>query len=52
MGANPILVALAFTQSERLGRLVGPTALRGVSKLISMLLAAIAVAMVRQGLKG
>ena len=52
LAVNLVLVALAFTQSERLGRLVGPTALRAVSKLISMLLAAIAVAMVRQGLKG
>jgi multiple antibiotic resistance protein len=52
LAANLILVALAFTQGHRLDRLAGPTALRAISKLISMLLAAIAVAMVRQGLKG
>ncbi len=52
LAVNLALVALALTQGERLGRLAGPTALRAISKLISMLLAAIAVAMVRQGLKG
>lgn len=49
--ANLILVVLAFTYSERLGRLIGTTGLRAISKIIAMLLAAIAVHMIRQGLK-
>src|ERR1700679_3133467 len=40
---NLTLVALAFSQSERLERLVGQTGLRAVSKIIALLLAAIAV---------
>jgi multiple antibiotic resistance protein len=43
------LVALAFAQSERLERLVGQTGLRAVSKIIALLLAAIAVHIVRLG---
>lgn len=50
--ANLALVVLAFAYSERLARWLGETGLRAVSKIISMLLAAIAVAMIRQGLKG
>ncbi len=49
--ANLILVVLAFTYSERLGRLIGATGMRAISKIIAMLLAAIAVHMIRQGLK-
>ena len=48
--ANLGVVVLAFAYSEKLGRLIGATGLRAVSKIVSMLLAAIAVAMVRQGL--
>ncbi|HEY5080090.1 MAG TPA: MarC family protein [Opitutaceae bacterium] len=43
------LVALAFAESERLERLVGQTGLRAVSKIIALLLAAIAVHIVRLG---
>lgn len=50
--ANLILVALAFSQSERLERLIGQTGLRAISKIISLLLAAIAVHIVRRGLTG
>jgi multiple antibiotic resistance protein len=50
--ANLILVILAFTYSEALGRVIGGTGMRAISKIISMLLAAIAIAMIRQGLKG
>ena len=50
--ANLVLVVLAFTYSEKLGRLIGATGLRAISKIISMLLAAIAVNMIRQGWKG
>ena len=49
--ANLVLVVLAFTYSEPLGRIIGGTGMRAISKIISMLLAAIAVAMIRQGLK-
>jgi multiple antibiotic resistance protein len=46
---NLVLVALAFAQSERLERLIGQTGLRAISKIIALLLAAIAVHIVRQG---
>jgi multiple antibiotic resistance protein len=49
---NLVLVALAFSQSERLERLIGQTGLRAVSKIIALLLAAIAVHIVRQGFVG
>ena len=49
---NLVLVVLAFAYSDVLARRIGATGLRAISKIISMLLAAIAVAMVRQGLKG
>ena len=48
--ANLVLVVLAFIYSERLGRLVGAKGMRAVSKIIAMLLAAIAVNMIRRGL--
>jgi multiple antibiotic resistance protein len=46
---NLALAALAFAWSERLERLVGQTGLRAVSKIIALLLAAIAVHIVRRG---
>ncbi len=49
---NLVLVALAFSQSERLERLIGQTGLRAISKIIALLLAAIAVHIVRQGFIG
>jgi multiple antibiotic resistance protein len=52
LAANLLLVALAFVGSEWLGRRVGQNGLRAISKIISMLLAAIAVAMIRRGLSG
>ena len=48
--ANLILVVLAFAYSDWLGRKIGTTGLRAISKIISLLLAAIAVNMIRQGL--
>lgn len=48
--ANLLLVVLAFRFSDQLGRLIGATGLRAISKIISMLLAAIAVSMIRNGL--
>jgi multiple antibiotic resistance protein len=52
LGANLLLLALAFAYSEWLGRKIGPTGLRAISKIISMLLAAIAVNMIRRGIMG
>jgi len=49
LAVNLALVALAFAQSERLERMVGQTGLRAVSKIIALLLAAIAVHIVRRG---
>jgi multiple antibiotic resistance protein len=49
LAVNLGLVAVAFAQSERLERLVGHTGLRAVSKIIALLLAAIAVHIVRRG---
>jgi len=49
LAVNLVLVALAFSQSERLERLIGQTGLRAVSKIIALLLAAIAVHIVRLG---
>jgi multiple antibiotic resistance protein len=49
LAANLAIVALSFVASEWLARLVGVTGLRAVSKIISLLLAAIAVHVVRQG---
>jgi multiple antibiotic resistance protein len=46
---NLVLVMLAFACSEQLGRLIGATGMRAISKIISMLLAAIAINMIRQG---
>ncbi len=46
---NLVLVVLAFAFSDQLGRLIGATGLRAISKIIAMLLAAIAVHMIRQG---
>jgi len=50
LAANLFLVAMAFVGSEWLGRRIGQNGLRAISKIISMLLAAIAVAMIRRGL--
>jgi multiple antibiotic resistance protein len=46
---NLVLVILAFSYSDRLARLIGPTGLRAISKIVSMLLAAVAVNMIRAG---
>ena len=47
---NLVLVVLAFAYSDWLGRKISATGLRAISKIISLLLAAIAVNMIRQGL--
>jgi multiple antibiotic resistance protein len=48
---NLLLVVLAFAYSEKLGRLISPMGMRAISKIVSMLLAAIAVSLIRQGLR-
>jgi len=52
LAANLVLVVLALAGSDRLGQLIGVTGLRALSKIIALLLAAIAVNMIRHGLKG
>jgi multiple antibiotic resistance protein len=49
LGINLVLVRLAFAYAGSIERLIGATGLRAVSKIISLLLAAIAIAMIRQG---
>jgi multiple antibiotic resistance protein len=51
LAVNLLLVVLALHYSEWLGRKVGATGMRAISKIIAMLLAAIAVSMIRQGWK-
>ena len=51
LAVNLSLVVLAFAQSDRIARRIGGTGMRAISKIISLLLAAIAVNMVRQGLQ-
>ena len=46
---NLALVVLALHYSGWLSRKIGPTGLRAISKIIAMLLAAIAVNMIRRG---
>jgi multiple antibiotic resistance protein len=51
LAVNLLLVVLALHYSEWLGRRVGATGMRAISKIIALLLAAIAVSMIRQGWK-
>jgi len=50
LAVNLVLVVLAFAYSDWLGRKIGETGMRAISKIIALLLAAIAVNMIRQGL--
>jgi len=45
------LVVVAFAASDWLGRLIGVTGMKAISKIVSLLLAAIAIAMIRQGVQ-
>lgn len=47
--ANLAIVWLAFRNADRLTRLLGRRGMNGVSKLVSLLLAAIAVSLIRRG---
>ena len=50
--ANLILVGIGFRNADRVMRWIGRRGLGGVSKLISLLLAAIAVNLIRRGVAG
>ena len=52
LAVNLTLVVAALHYSEWLGRKISPTGMRAISKIISMLLAAIAVSMIRRGWTG
>jgi len=52
LAANLGIVVLALRYSAWLGRRIGSTGLRAISKIVAMLLAAIAVNMIRQGWRG
>jgi multiple antibiotic resistance protein len=47
--ANLLIVAVALCNAERFTRWMGKQGLRGVSKLIALLLAAIAISLIRRG---
>ena len=46
---NLAIVAVALCQANNVAKLLGKQGLRGVSKLIALLLAAIAVSLIRRG---
>jgi multiple antibiotic resistance protein len=52
LAVNLAIIVFALRYSEWLGRKIGSTGLRAISKIISMLLAAIAVSMIRRGWAG
>lgn len=52
LAVNLALVALAFANADRLTRVIGDTGMRAISKIVSLLLAAIAVNMIRRGWAG
>jgi multiple antibiotic resistance protein len=49
LAVNLGLLALSFSQADRLVRWIGPTGLRAISKIVSLLLAAIAISLIRRG---
>ena len=49
---NLALVAIALCNAERFSRWMGKQGLRGVSKIIALLLAAIAISLIRRGWSG
>lgn len=51
LAVNLVLVILALAYSEWLSRKIRATGMRAISKIVSLLLAAIAVNMIRQGLR-
>jgi multiple antibiotic resistance protein len=51
LAVNLVLIGLTFAYADALGRWIGPTGMRAISKIVSLLLAAIAVSMIRQGIR-
>ena len=51
LATNLIIIAFAVHYADWLGRRFGKTGMRAVSKIIAMLLAAIAISMIRRGWK-
>jgi multiple antibiotic resistance protein len=49
---NLVIVAVVFCYSDRLTKIMGKQGINGISKLVSLLLAAIAVSLIRRGLVG
>src|ERR1700726_2504566 len=49
---NLALVAVALCNAERFTRWIGKQGLRGISKIIALLLAAIAISLIRRGWRG
>lgn len=49
LAVNLALLTLSFSQADRLVRLIGQTGLRAISKIVSLLLAAIAISLIRRG---
>ncbi len=49
LAVNLGLLTLSFAQADRLVRVIGPTGLRAISKIVSLLLAAIAISLIRRG---
>ncbi len=49
---NLIIVAIVFCYADRLTKFLGKQGIKGVSKLVSLLLAAIAVSLIRRGWLG
>ncbi len=52
LAANLGLVMAALFNAHKLSALVGPTGLRAISKIVALLLAAIAISMIRRGWAG
>jgi multiple antibiotic resistance protein len=49
---NLVIVAIVFCYADRLTKWMGKQGINGISKLVSLLLAAIAVSLIRRGLVG
>ena len=49
LAVNLALLTLSFSQADRLFKAVGPTGMRAISKIVSLLLAAIAISLIRRG---
>jgi len=52
LGLNLLIIWLAFLWSDSIMKYLGENGSRGISKVISLLLAAIAVMMIRRGIEG